>query len=63
MNWLEILGIIFLVFMGLAVVSPVVFWAKELIENQREILSSVQDKKSEGEEPKEEGDENGEETR
>lgn len=62
MNWLEILGIIFLVFMGLAVVSPVVFWAKELIENQREILSSIQDKKSEGEEPKEEGDGNGEET-
>lgn len=62
MNWLEILGIIFLVFMGLAVVGSVVIWAKELIENQREILSSVQDKKSEGEEPKEEGDENGEET-
>lgn len=54
MNWLEILGVIFLVFLGGAMLGGIIVWAQALLQTQRDILSSIESKEDEDEESEDE---------
>lgn len=60
MNWLEILGIIFLVFLIGGVIGYAIVWATQLLETQRDILSTLkEDKEDPREDDPSEADEEG----
>ena len=50
MSWLEILGVIFLVFLGGAMLGGIIVWAQALLQTQRDILSSIESKEDEEDE-------------